>query len=236
MSKFFEIIQNDIGDTSGKICVKEVTNNTYTEGKQYVEVTTDGKTVSGAVTKISKNGKLEDDSEITESTGIKKTPSELVLDEVIRNITTNGNDTIAVKILKIVLESMPLMDVNNIGKVTDAFNDPESQHQEKVNIIKSIINEAKKAVSSVTNKSATADAAAAEAVKNVNSLDTTNSTLEDADVDTINKIQLGGFSMKSLTGKLFGSKKSKKRFLKRSFKKSKQSKRSGRKYRSTRRR
>jgi hypothetical protein len=43
----------------------------------------------------------------------------------------------------------------------------------------------------------------------------------------------GGFSMKSLTGKLFGSKKSKRRFSKRSFKKSK---RSIRKHRSTRRR
>jgi hypothetical protein len=45
--------------------------------------------------------------------------------------------------------------------------------------------------------------------------------------------QKGGFSMKSLSRGLFGSKKSKRRFSKRSFKKSK---RSGRKHRSTRRR
>jgi len=49
----------------------------------------------------------------------------------------------------------------------------------------------------------------------------------------VGEVKVGGFSMKSLTGKLFGSKKSKRRFAKRSFKKSK---RSGRKHRSTRRR
>jgi hypothetical protein len=223
----YKILPSDVGST--KICVEPVTQGPYDSSSQYVKVTINSDGKVGDVVKqkastddlnVLENEKAEEPQTTVESQKTAKYIIDIIANvnegvEDDNSIISDNNKEFFIKCVN---------EYENIDNFTLRSELSDKDYSRIVNPIEVII---KTCISELFDKIDK---------QSITDQPTLKGILRDANTK-INEIlsMNGGFSMKSLTGKLFGSKKSKKRFSKRSFRKSKQSKRSGRKYRSTRR-